>query len=61
MQGRSEGAICPGPRLKGAPKMKIRGIQSEKFKSPRYKYEDITKSCSQKACGGGGGMTTEAP
>jgi hypothetical protein len=39
------GAFREGRGTKGAifprPKMKIRGIQSEKFKSSRYKYEDI--------------------
>ncbi len=52
-EGGQRGKFDPGTRLKGGPKMKIRGIQSQKFKSyrntrksPGYGHQNLT--------GGGG-------
>ncbi len=48
MGGGDEGGNLPqAPDLKGVPKG-IRSIKSKKFKTPRYKYKEITNSWSPK-------------
>ena len=52
-EGGQRGIFALGPRLKGHPKKKISSIQSKKFKSYTYKYEEIHRKL---AWGGGGGV-----
>ncbi len=49
--GGGKGANLPWALTQGGGgKLKIRGIQSEKFKSTKYKYKETMKSWSQKTC-----------